>query len=258
MEVVFICGLHRSGTTVLHDVISSASNVTTFKNTGVPKNEGQHLQSVYKPALAHGGPGKFAFDPGAHLTESSELITPENRKKLIEEWSAYWDSTKAIFVEKSPPNLLRMRFLQALFPACKFITIWRHPVAVALATQKWSKTSIKSLFDHWLTAYDIYLEDQKYIKSELQFRYEEFTAAPDLIIEAINKYLSTEIQLGMRVQNMNQKYFNRFNRKRWWDILWKQNRSQLMDLYEAKFNEHGYSLIDLSKHDKLISNRPGA
>ena len=57
-----------------------------FRDTGVPEDEGQHLQSVYRPARAHGGPGRFGFDPGAHLTEDSPLVTDENRARLAADW----------------------------------------------------------------------------------------------------------------------------------------------------------------------------
>ena len=36
-----------------------------------------------------------------------------------------------MLVEKSPPNIVRMRYLQALFPRASFVMILRHPVVVA-------------------------------------------------------------------------------------------------------------------------------
>ena len=35
---------------------------------------------------------------------------------MLATWSPYFDLDKRILVEKSPPNLLRFRFLQAAFP----------------------------------------------------------------------------------------------------------------------------------------------
>ena len=54
------------------------------------------------------------------------------------------DTGKEFLLEKSPPNIIRTRFLQAMFPNSYFINIKRHPIATSLATKKWSKTSLDS------------------------------------------------------------------------------------------------------------------
>ena len=74
-RLLFVGGLHRSGTSLVHRCLTRHPEVSGFSGTGVPEDEGQHLQTVYPPAYAHGGPGRFGFDPDAHLTESSPLWT---------------------------------------------------------------------------------------------------------------------------------------------------------------------------------------
>jgi len=119
-----------------------------LRNTGVPEDEGQHLQTVFPNAAFYGGPGEFAFNADSYLDEKSGIISEANRSKLIKEWSKHWDLTKAVLLEKSPPNLIRTRFLQAMFPGAYFITVVRHPVAVAYATQKMFLTR---LADSWVS-----------------------------------------------------------------------------------------------------------
>ena len=63
MKYVFVCGLHRSGTTVLAHNVGKLKNCTGFENTGVTMDEGQYLQDVYPREAAHGGVGKFGFAP---------------------------------------------------------------------------------------------------------------------------------------------------------------------------------------------------
>ena len=58
--LVFVGGLHRSGTTPLARALSAHPDISGFSNTGVPEDEGQHLQDVYPPAYVLGGPGRFA------------------------------------------------------------------------------------------------------------------------------------------------------------------------------------------------------
>ena len=66
---VFVCGLPRSGTSVLGRNIARLENCTGLTNTGVLEDEGQFLQDVYPVASDHGGDGRFGFDPRMHLTE---------------------------------------------------------------------------------------------------------------------------------------------------------------------------------------------
>jgi len=48
-KFVFISGLHRSGTSILHRILRSSEGISGFHDTNVPQDEGQHLQSVFNP-----------------------------------------------------------------------------------------------------------------------------------------------------------------------------------------------------------------
>ena len=184
-RLVFVGGLHRSGTTLLGRLIAQHPQVSGFAETGVPADEGQHLQTVYPTAKAHGGPGRFGFDGAAHLTEKSDLCTPQNAARLIESWSAHWDLTKPLLVEKSPPNLVRTRFLQGLFPDASFVVILRHPIAVSLATQKWSQTSLRSLLRHWLVCHEALADDRPHVERLLALTYEELVDDPAACLDRV-------------------------------------------------------------------------
>ena len=177
-RIVFIGGLHRSGTSLLFQALREHPLVSGFRDTGVPEDEGQHLQSVYPPARAHGGPGHFGFAPQAHLTEASPLVTDYSRETLLREWGVHWDLTKPVLLEKSPPNLIRTRFLQALFPSSSFLMLLRHPLAVAYATKKWTNASLSSLIEHWLLCYSTFDRDRQHLKSSYIVRYENLVKDP--------------------------------------------------------------------------------
>ena len=81
----------------------------TAQDSGTPaysRDESQFLQDVYQSDNVYGGAAGFGFDPRAHLTETSPLLTPENTLKLRQSWEKHWDPGKAIRVEKTPGHLL--------------------------------------------------------------------------------------------------------------------------------------------------------
>lgn len=176
---LFICGLHRSGTSALHEILKTHPMITGFSGTGKPKDEGQHLQSVIGRDGDYGGPGAFCFHPGARLTESDIPAYGERLPELISSWKQLWALERPIRVEKSPPNLVRTRFLQAAFADARFIFIVRHPLAVARATRKWSHSDEERLFRHWLQGHRIMLEDAPFLKRCCCIRYEDLAADLD-------------------------------------------------------------------------------
>ncbi len=189
---IFIGGLHKSGTTLLFELLREHPQFSGFKNTGVPRDEGQHLQSVYPSASAHGGPGRFGFDRSAHLTESSRLVTGFNRQTLLAEWEKYWDTAKPFLVEKSPGNLIRARFLQAMFPNSRFVILRRHPIPVALATVKWSRTSLYSLMKHWIICHQIWEQDKPFVREFIEVRYEDLVSDPVKEMNRICAFLGAD------------------------------------------------------------------
>jgi Sulfotransferase family len=187
---LYIGGLHRSGTSTLFRCLREHPLISGFNDTGATEEEGQHLQSVYPPATAYGGPGRFGFHPGAHLTEASDLVTADNRLRLFDEWKAYWDLAKPVLLEKSPPNLIRARFLQELFPNSYFVIVTRHPIAVSYATQKWSYTSLAELIEHWLVCHERFRQDEEHLKRLLVLRYEDFVEQPQTALRKIYSFLN--------------------------------------------------------------------
>jgi hypothetical protein len=243
---VFICGLHRSGTSVLGRNIARMENCTGFKDTGAIEDEGQFLQDVYPISRVYGGAGKFGFDPRAHLTETSPLLTPENAVKLRQSWERYWDHNKAIRIEKTPGNLLKTRFLQAAFPNSFFIVIRRHPIPVSMANQNWkiNFAPLHELFDHWLHCHTLFDEDKKYLKHVYELSYEDYVRNPDKYHQEIAQFIGTAVPESVMKEVIgvyNRKYFNR-----WFDLLnksrFKRYYRYIAGSYESRFAKYGYSL----------------
>ncbi len=238
---VFVGGLHRSGTTLLTHALASHPETSSFTATGFPEDEGQFLQRVYPIAKIYGGPGKFGFDPRAHLTESSPLASAECQARLRAEWEQHWDLSKRVLIEKSPPNLLKLRFLQRMFPAATFVVVMRHPIAVAMATEKWSLTSMRSLLRHWLTCHEIFLADAPSIQRLILVQYESLVAEADLIARLQSQLGLAPAEDGIaRRAGVNAKYFRAWSKGGPSGSL----QATLARRYERRANRFGYSLTD--------------
>ena len=66
---IFVCGLHRSGTSVLFRSLRDHPEVSGFQGTPSPEDEGMHLQTVYPPSGRYGGAGVFGFYYEAQIKE---------------------------------------------------------------------------------------------------------------------------------------------------------------------------------------------
>jgi sulfotransferase family protein len=189
-RMVFLGGLHRSGTSLLFQLLRDHPAVSGFRDTGVPEDEGQHLQQVYPPASAFGGEGRFGFAAGAHLTELSAHDARAAAAELMSQWGPHWDLSAAVLVEKSPPNLIRMRYLQSLFPDASFIVITRHPLEVALAQRKRvGSQPLWSLLRHWFVCHDTMTADASGIRHFLLVRYEDLLHRPDRTLADVLRFL---------------------------------------------------------------------
>jgi hypothetical protein len=203
VKYVFVCGLHRSGTSLLGRNIARLEDCTGLKNTGKSEDEGQFVQDVYPVDAEYGGMSRFGFDPRSHRTENSDLLTPQNIGKLRASWHSYWDKSKTICVEKTPANLLMTRFLQAAFPNSYFIVIRRHPLPVSMAIRKWKGclTPLYRTFEHWLHCHKLFEEDKKYLKHVYELKYEDYVDNPAKYHREIAAFIGTRVPEAPKEDN---------------------------------------------------------
>ena len=262
-KYVFVCGLQRSGTSVLARNLGKLEDCSGFENTGAIEDEGQYLQNVYPTNNELGGTGWYGFNPRAHLTEASDLLTPDNIAKLRASWHRYWDKNKSIFLEKTPSNLLMTRFLQAAFPESYFIVVRRHPVAVSMANQRWKKStaSLHVGFEHWLRCYELFAEDRKYLRNVYELTYENYIQNSGKYHQEIATFIGTQVdEEGMEevTDSHNKRYLDCWARL----LASSQFRSYYQYIamnYESRFASFGYSLVAASGgNDRIFFETGGS
>lgn len=257
-RLIFVGGLHRSGTTPLTRVLASHPEISGLHDTGVPEDEGQHLQDVYPRIREYGGLGRFALDPRAHLTEHSALCTPHSAERLLASWSPYWDTDRELLVEKSPPNLIMGRFLQGLFPDSALIVVVRHPVVVALASHKWNpllvsrkgrvRRTLVGLVANWFAAHEWLAADEPLLRRLHVVNYESLVMNPDRELARITAFLnlSTPLDGGSLSRGLSSTYVERWRDMREGNPLQRRSRRVIERRFSTKARGFGYDLDDLT------------
>ncbi len=180
-----------------------------------------------------------------------------SRQRIDMAWLPFWSIPDApIRVEKSPQNLIQSRLLQELFPSASFVMVARHPMTVALATQKWTsmgpltaprlmpKLPIRHLVRHWLTAWELFEADRARLEDAMVIRFEDMVTEPTQTLEGILKEIGVDTSVdvnsvGGRPSNYDERYrkWRRTPSGRLAERTW-------MPELEPTLNRFGYSFDD--------------
>lgn len=204
---LFVCGLHRTGTSLIARLLSAHDAIDGIIDAPVPENEGVYLQGAIPHTARHGIPGHYAADPDQHLIEGCAYDTLPTRQRIEHDWSPWFTNKGQWRLEKSPVNLTRMRLYQQLFPLSQFIIILRHPEAVAAALGKWVDMPASELIDYTLDAYDLAFADLEYIHAATVVRYEDLVAQPQAVLDAITRFAGlAPVKVRENVHDGNETY----------------------------------------------------
>ena len=138
---VFVGGVPQSGTSLLRTLIASSELIsgqdsclatTRCFETNV---EGQWLLDRKRDDMRDLLQTYYSVEVLRKLS-GPQLLDDRNASsmagsRLFANWARYWDLSKPVLLEKSPPNLLKMGYLTAAFSharAVKFLVILKDPI----------------------------------------------------------------------------------------------------------------------------------
>jgi Sulfotransferase family len=246
--ILLIGGPHRGGTSILWEALSRHPDISGFGSsfeTGRDHSEGILMQNVY-PDLGVGteglmthhrrgqnmpqGVGRYALanETHVHLIETNRRVTEKNFAKLLNRFGPYWDLSKPVLMEKSPPTAVMSRFLQALYnvpvdgaettgPSTKFLFITRHPLANVYAQQAFLGTvtvSVTTLMENYIQMHKYMLADMLKLRNEPKLiKLEEFAQSPKEALAGLHQWLglrdasAESMNGGLKIQSdPNAKY----------------------------------------------------
>jgi hypothetical protein len=106
-QYLFVLSPPFSGSTILHNLLATSPSVSTLPA------EGQHLREAAEHMR------------GEHWSPNLEVPW----EKIKQVWDDAWEGNGPIFLEKSPPNVLRAEEIKKHFQPSSFIIMMRDPYA---------------------------------------------------------------------------------------------------------------------------------
>lgn len=179
---LFIVGVTNSGTTILARLLEQHAEIH-----GLPK-EGQFLTRALPRPDDFGDGRLWAIHPQRYRWTETDDPAPARRSMF--DWSWHYAAGPGIHLEKSPPNLLRMRWLQAHFVPARFIVLTRNPYAVCEGIRRRRPDcTIEQAAQQWVRAHEIMFEDLPHIEHVERLTYETVCAEPLQALRTLEQFL---------------------------------------------------------------------
>jgi hypothetical protein len=203
---VFIAGCSNSGTSLLSAILSMHPLI------GSLPDEGQFCTNQLPLNRNIGQKRLWAIPPEKmYMDENSE--TTIDLTKLKKQWAVRFNNVKStILLEKSPPNTVRLRWLQANFKNAFFIGIHRNGYAVAEGIKRKVGHPVELGAKQWANANQILLTDFDHLHNKLLISYERLTEQPEETIQDICSFLEITPPLDSEKINSTFKIHGQINK----------------------------------------------
>lgn len=200
---LFVIGCCNSGTTILWRALLS------HRELSGPTCEGQDLKELPQCMKHHIGRQTFRmfahphFKGVYHLTEKDYDL--EQAQRLAAVYAEHCEPGLR-FIEKSPANSVRTRFLQSIFPNATFIIIVRNGMAVSEGIRRKRlydperqhmaglSTTIDQAAEQWYHANRIIMEDMQFLKRCIMIKYEDLVSNTPKVLRSVLDFCKLDCQ----------------------------------------------------------------
>jgi len=172
-KFLFILSPPHSGSTLLSEVLSLSENVS--ENNPVGTREGQQLPEV-APLL---------FRQSRRWEPDFKPDWPQIKRI----WLKYWDVTRPVLLEKSPPNIVRAAELSIHFVPAFFIVLYRNPYAHCEGMMRRNKVSAREAARVSMRCLDFQRKNLEQLDRVVRVSYEELTDRPAEVLERFKQLL---------------------------------------------------------------------
>jgi hypothetical protein len=182
----FIVGCNNSGTSLLQELLERTNKVSTFPF------EGQRYTRVLKRSTKRGH--ERVWSEYLEELEVNPKISDKLRPRLLYDWmSELTMPVKEIIVEKTPANIIRMKWLNETFPKSYFIGIVRNGYAVAEGIRRKGHKPVDRGAKHWNFVNKRMIESSKDVDNFLLIKYEDLVDKQEKIISLLSIFLGIDL-----------------------------------------------------------------
>ncbi|NNC95216.1 MAG: sulfotransferase [Chitinophagales bacterium] len=210
---IFVLGCYNSGTTLLHKLLASSSEIASLPG------EGQFLTNQFLVPSHVGLSRLWIKEMDKFYLEASN--TGPNASKIKKQWASYMNHpARNFYMEKSPTDIARIKWFEKHFDKPYFVGIVRNGFAVAEGIRRKASYPIDEAIMQWKKSNEIMFNDLESVQNKIMISYEELTSDANGTMNKVFDFLSlpevsyqesSEMDIhGVKsgIENMNHLSFN--------------------------------------------------
>jgi hypothetical protein len=201
-EYLFIVCMNNSGSTLLERLLRNCRNAVGFPAGPDEQVNGQEFVEDLMPV-----PGQFKPQCTRIWSEQAAVFEDESRydwPRIKERWRIEWarnpkmmTANPRVFLEKSPPNVLRAAMLNQHFENNSFVLIQRNPYAVAEGIRRRMAFSLDRCIVHWIRCAQKQMQNENILRRTVRLSYEQLSSDPAFCREQILRLVPALDDLDM-------------------------------------------------------------
>ncbi len=188
---LFVLGVNNSGTTLLTRILGLHPYIRDLHA------EGQRLTRALPKPIDFDLRRMWSHRIDAFRWTEDDDPTPAAR--AMYDWAPHFARGSGYLLEKSPPNTVRSRWLQANFRPCRFLVVTRNPYAVAEGVRRRRNCTLEEAAEHWALAHTALHEDFPLLQHALHITYERLCDDTQAVLRDIESFLNLPQPFDMQL-----------------------------------------------------------